>query len=633
MAQLRDELSVEDFNAKWFKAASQDLNPPYKGNLQMWLKERHSCQTNLFLLCKKYLGLDLIDSFYCPAHPIENGPVAIPCRICSRILEPCPGIPTGTSVHREICNTFVHKNPDESIFNQDTKKERLILCSRGSFKSSINRADAAQYIIALPNIRIVIFSASPDLGEIFVKSVKEWFTIQEKDGKYFCDPRFREFQQLFPEHMVPASRKEPASEFTTPARTQSNVEATLMTLPLVGNTAGYHFDVGKWDDSVSDVNCGPNSTEDSRKQVTENIKLKKKLIMLQGYKEYVGTPYTSDDFYSSTLESNRPEVVLIKPCWQVKPESKHKRLEDLQESDVHLLFPVDGKGEPQLTFQALKREALDNFYLFSCQYLCAPEATKTVKFTEQLLMSHIIQPEGLPQAGTYTCFSAWDLAGSASSSADFSVGVVGWFPKTGPLIGRMFVREVVMGRFSPSELEYQVANQAARWRVEGISIEGSPGSFFAETGIMRELVRCGYPDCPRPEFFKLDTRKDAKSSRAASLESLLVNDLLWFSSDIGPIMDTVVKQFVTFKPHSKRKDDIVDAIAHLSRHMPMNLVVPQTEQQVEQAKIDILKDKQLQEMLFPQQVLVNPAELFAPQAPTVWEGARVIRDHSELYGS
>lgn len=630
-AQLRDELSIDAFNAKWFEAATKHLNPPYKGTIQTWLKERRACQTNLFLLAKKYLALDLIDSFYCPDHPIENCPEAIPCRICSKILVPCPGIPPGISVHREICNAFVHKNPDETIFNQDTKKERLVLCSRGSFKSSLNRADAAQWIIAFPNVRLVIFSASPDLGEVFVKTVKEWFTITEKDGQGICDPRFKEFQQLFPEHMVSAAKKEAADQFTTPARTKSSVEPTLMTLPLVGNTAGWHFDVGKWDDAVSDVNCGPNSTEDSRKQVGENIALKKKLIMLQGYKEYVGTPYASDDFYSSILERNRPEVVLIKPCWQVKPEAKHKRIEDLAETDVHLLFPVDGAGQPQLTFQSLKREALDNPYIFSCQYLVSPEATKVVKFTEQLLSSHITQPDGLPQAGTYTCFSAWDLAGSASSSSDFSVGAVGWFAKSGPLAGRMFVREIVMGRFSPSELEQKIASLAARWRVEGISIEGSPGSFFAETGIMRELVRCGYSECPRPEFFKVDTRKDAKNNRAASLESLLINDLLWFSAEI-PIMDMVIKQFIGFKPHSKRKDDIVDCVAHLSRHMPTNLIIPANSQQIEQAKIDMLKDKMLQEMLFPDAVLVPP-ELLAPEAPKQWDGARVIRDHSELYGS
>lgn len=534
-----------------------------------------------------------------------------------------------------MCDTFVHKNPDETIFNQDTKKIRLILCSRGTFKSSVDRADVAQWIICFPNVRVVIFSASPDLGVDFVKSVKEWFTLQMKGPKEApepnCDPRYVEFQQLFPEHLISDKKRESEDQFLSPARTKSNPDPTLFTLPLVGNTAGHHADVGKFDDCVSDVNCGPNSTEDERRKVSENIRLKRKLIMLAGYKDYIGTPYASDDFYAQMLERNRPDVVLIKPCWEVKKESKHKSVDELKEADVNLLFPIDGKGEEQLTFKALKREANDDFFLFTCQFLCQPDVARTVKFTEQLINAHICQAEGLPQAGTYSCFSAWDFAGSNSASADFSVGCVGWFAKAGPLAGRMFVREIVMGRYSPSELAFQVAHQAARWRVEGISIEGSPGSFFLENEILDQLLRCGYPDAPRPEFFKVDTRKDAKNSRASNIETLLIHDRLWFSSDCMTDTDVLTKQFVNFKPHSKRKDDIVDGVAHLSRHMPTHIEIPKTEQDRQQAIRDIMRDKMLAEMLYPDQPAPLPEAPF--EAPKTFDGYPVRANETEVYGT
>lgn len=634
------EIARSAFEDKWYKHATTHLQPFYTGTFEEWKAARRVCQTDLFVLAKKYLKLDLIDNFYCPKHQEESFSEAIPCSQCGRIMVPyAEADATGVrSIHRQICNAFVSKSPDRKLYDQDCKKIRLILCSRGTFKSSINRADTVQWVINFPDIRIVIFSASPDLGTSFVKSVKEWFIINErtdeehpKDEKTIhCNERYVEFQQLFPEHLVLSKKKESEDRFLSPARVKSAIEPTILTLPLVGNTAGYHFDVGKFDDCVSDVNCGPTSTAESRAQVGENIRLKRKLIMLMGFKDYVGTPYTSDDYYSYALERTKPEIILIRPCWTVKFDARFKHVDELQESDVTLTFPFDGKGEPQLTFSALKREAQDDYYLFTCQFLCEPQISKVVRFTEELILAHTVQAEGLPQAGTFNCFSAWDLAGSDGASADFTVGCVGWFPTAGPLAGRMFVREIVMGRFSPSEVEYQVAHLAAKWRAEGISIEGSPGSYYAQNGILREMIRCGYSDGPRPDFFKVDTKKDAKNHRAANLESLLVNNLLWFSSDI-PIMETVIKQFVNFKPHSKRKDDIVDAVAHLSRHLPSYVAIPQTTQQLTQAVIDVCRDKQLQELLYPEAPPI--AEPPPPELPKTWEGMPVYRHESELYGS
>jgi phage terminase large subunit-like protein len=625
----KDDLSPEQALSGWYDFSVDKLG--YSKSKTEWLKYRDRGRRDLFWLAKHCLKLDLVDSFVCPNHPIITGPEATACSICEQIMEPCPGIPPGTSFHRQLCDTFVKKNPDETIFNQDAKKTRLILCPRGSFKSSCDRADCAQWIICFPNIRIVIFSASPDLGCAFVTSVKDWFTLafvdKDKDT-YQCNKEFELFQQLYPEHLVGPGRRESEDQFTTPARNKKMVEASIFTLPLEGSSSGFHADVGKFDDCVSDGNSGAKSTKEQRETVRKNLSVRRKLILLSGYRDYVGTPYADDDAYSHMLEYQPPEVVLIRPARELKPSSKTKRKSEISKDDYYLLLPIDSKGEPQLTYEALQKEENDDEYIFACQYLCNPQKAHSVIFTEQMFESHIVPTEGLPQDGTYKTFSAWDLASSDGKGSDYSVGVVGYITVAGPLVGRAFIREIIRGRFNKAELPYQIAYQAAKWKVERIGIEKSQGAEWLESDIMRQLIACGYSDCPVPDWIPVDTSKNAKEFRAECVAILLNEDRLYFSAEI-PIMADVSKEFIRFKPHSKRKDDIVDAVAHFTRYLPAHIELPKNEQERQQRADEWLKQKQMHDRIYPgmPEPVIPP-----PQAPTSYEGLPVFANWEQQLG-
>jgi len=179
--------------------------------------------------------------------------------------------------------------------------------------------------------------------------------------------------------------------------------------------------------------------------------------------DYIGTPYAEDDAYAHLLQYRKPEVILIRPAWEIKPSSKHKREDELGESDYSLLFPFDGKGEPQLTYKALLSEKNEDERLFNSQYLCDAKPTKdAVVFTDFIIDAHTISSEGLPQAGTYKTVSVWDCASSDNKGSDYSVGGVGFFCIAGPLVGRMFIVDIVRGKFSRYELPHQIAKQAGR---------------------------------------------------------------------------------------------------------------------------------------------------------------------------
>lgn len=634
------DISPEVFLSGWYKFAKDKLG--YTKSKEEWIEDRKRGCIDLFWLAKHCLKLDLVDSYVCPLHPIMMGPEPEACKICGQMYEPCPGLTPGISVHREICNAFVHKNPNETLFNQDTKKTRAIFCPRGSFKSSLDMADCVQWVVCFPDIRILIFSASPDLGAAFVSNIKAWFTLAKMDAEkdvYECNKEFDLFQQLYPEHLVSSTRRESEDQFTTPARKKKWVEPTVFTLPLEGNTAGFHADVGKFDDCVSDSNSGPKSTEEQRKKVGENIRLKRKLILLSGYVDYVGTPYAEDDAYSHLLQYRKPEVVLVRPAWEIKPASKTKRSDELGPLDYSLLLPTDGKGAPLLTYQALKAEMDDDERLFNCQYLCdARPAKEAIVFTDHIIDNHTIASEGLPQAGTYKICSVWDCASSDNKGSDYSVGGVGYFCIAGPLVGRMFVVDIVRGKFSRFDLPHQIAKQAANFRVERLGVEKSPGADYMHNDIMRELVVCGYPDCPMPEWFPVDNHKDAKALRIEGLASMMEQDRLYFLNTIQ--MDQVKKELLGFKRGSRRKDDTADMLAMLTRYMPTNIELPKNEQERESRAQQWFKEKFKHDMIYDPEFVKNlPGVLQKPTAekpfetPTEIDGYPVMTQEQQLYGT
>lgn len=607
----------------------------YTGSLEEWKAERWKCQTDLFYLAKDVLGYDLVDNFYCPTHPQCQTEFEGPCSVCGQPLAAYPGnvfFDGKTSLHRAICKFFVQKNPELLVSEQDEIKNRLLMVPRGSLKSSIDEADCVQWIVAFPDVRICLLTAAEDLAQTFVANARRPFIVQEtEDG----ERQFTKFQLLFPEHCIKDSEKGPKDYFISPGREKKNIpQPSLHAISLKKTTSGWHYDIGKYDDVVSNANSGHSTTSEQRDNVRKDIGLARSLVEPYGYHDNIGTPYADDDAYAYQISTTDPDNIkmMVHPAWKLKADSEKKKLADpfykINDVDYELLVPFiikKDKIEPRLNYKFLKNASAD-VENFPCQYLCKPSALKTVKFTEELLNSHKVGSEGLPQAGTFQTVMAWDFAYSDEKGRDFSVGSVGWFCIAGPLAGRCFVVDMVRGRFSKSELAHQVAKMAARWRVEKIGIEKSSGAEFLENDIMREVHRMGYNDCPQPEWFSVDSQKNAKNARAEGTETLLITDRLYFSSEIA-ILEDVIKEFVNFKPGSKRKDDAVDSIGHLCRYLPTHIEVPRTQQEKNQAVHDMLVQKQINELIFIAQPKPEPPP---PPMPTEIDGVPIYQSYEHI---
>lgn len=533
---------------------------------KVWEKDFRNGQTDLFWLSVELLDLALVEE-----------------------------------VHRPITDDFfVKKNPyieakswREAVSKQSTVKNRLLLYPRGTFKSTIDMADVIQWMLCFPNIRVIYMTAEETLANDFVRQLKHYFQVPD-------DSKMTRFQMLYTEHCVSAKRKEADDQFMSPARKEKQPQPTVLALSLGMSTAGKHADVGKFDDCVSNKNSGPKATPEQRKVVADEIKSARPIIDLYGYRDYVGTYWDNSDAYVSLEETISDLKVLKSPAWELNSSGKKKKLEELTEEDVTLLFPVDRNDVPRLTFKALMAEYKVDAFIFSCQYLLNPTLTKTVKFTDQMFRKQIIPTEQFPQDGTYFTADIWDLAASDGVKSDRSCGMVGKFTIAGPLAGRLFISEIVRGRYSKSELPFQIANQAGRWKpLRNLGIEKPPAHDFLENDIVRALTRVGYSDCPAIEWIPIENTKGAKNERAAETEILLVNNLVFFSADIPEdVMNEVIKEHVNFKAGTNRKDDSVDTLARLARYLPKEITAPQTEQEKQTAAWDLLAQKTNHEKQF-----------------------------------
>jgi hypothetical protein len=98
-------------------------------------------------------------------------------------------------------------------------------------------------------------------------------------------------------------------------------------------------------------------------------------------------------------------------------------------------------------------------------------------------------------------------------------------------------------------------------------------------------------------------------------------------------MGQVIEEFKNFKPSSKRKDDVIDAIAHVARYIPTTVIIPKSEQERQADTNRILAEKQLRDSIFAGPADPTPVAETLSQ-PTQWEGMPIFQNTDEqIYGT
>jgi len=475
-------------------------------------------------------------------------------------------------VHQQMCDLFVKKDETKSLAEQDTRKERMLLYPRGTFKSTLDVIDAVQWVICFPDIRILFLTGGKTLATEFLSEFKSHFTVQE-------DPTFLNI--YFPEFCVGDTKSEQGNiyTFTSPARKHFSKEPTAMASSVDSKLSGKHFDVIKADDCITN-----DTPEDAAllKKIYNNFNVLTKMLMPYGYLDIVGTRYFDLDMYGELLATNfgdvekrRDDIAGNLPLWEYSCNKKtgfqiligraivpkpdiYKDIKELEEEECVLLFPE------YLPYGKLQYEWHKSEKASEGQYNQNPRPKSTTTFTLPLLQRQTVDRTKIPYSGPISI--VWDFAFSKKKSRDYQTGcAVRWDDK-----GRMFIIDLVRDRLIHTDLAKAVVKSVSDWRPVVLGIEDAGGSRFLEPTIIEEARKTNIPQvidiCSRIDWIPVDVQQDAKRIRMSALHPWMVYNNLFFA-DFLPHLDVLYNEFELCLV-SHLHDDIPDVISLQPRYAP-----------------------------------------------------------------
>ena len=485
-------------------------------------------------------------------------------------------------VHQPVFDMFVQKNFDDVYYdgytitdvheairkNTKGRHELMLLDPRGNLKTTINCIDATQWLLNVPDIRILIVSGGESLSSLFLKEVKGYFTL--KVGAKPSD-----FHLLFPEYVLRGRAAAEGTPLDCPMRIHNQKEPSLWVESIVAGLSGKHCDILKGDDVINNRNS---NTEDTREHIKNQFDGADDLVDKHGRTENLGTRYFPDDWYGERLKKKdeSPLEYFCRPCWTVKPEFKDVPLLQLEQHMVNLLFPEVMTGgtlteeSEDLLWKDLQKRLRKNERQFRNQHLNEPveqDDEESITFNPDVMTKHICDKEKANlEVGDIVV--AWDWAYSDSARSDLSVGVAGKIYQSASGEWGIYVLEIIYDRWTPSKLALNMVMFNKKWNPKQTLIEKTNASELFKD-ILGRMCYQMQTSINGVWWFEPDYSAGAKRNRIKSLELLLNKDLLWFAK--GLWIDEAFKQFQAYKGQNsttRRKDDIPDAVSFLVKCSP-----------------------------------------------------------------
>jgi hypothetical protein len=493
-----DRYALWDFSASW-------RTQPDGSTLtfERWKELRRISQTDLFRFGKDILGLDM--------HEEPHG------RWCEEL--------------------FVKKNPDllpENYTWEDVKvalaaqsdiRQRLLIASRSSYKSSVNLVDLLQWTLVFNgDLRIFIVSATTPLSAGFLRKYRGYFTLKNPN-----EPTL--FNQLWPEHMVSADDSSSKKSFVSLTRRLDLIQPTLTSTSLDSEgLAGERMDLFVMED-IAEINNSSNPEQ--RAKTLEKADLLRELLEPFGSLQVVGTPISAGagtdedpgDIYSTLLKreddhqknGGEPRLkYLICPAWTVK-EGVNKEAYDitLTEDEVSLLFPS------RLTFKYLHGKLRENQKVFRQQSLCtwvADESTlDLLNFDVAVLRQNLVHHEAAPQVGFVVILG--DIAYSTNAKADNSAIAAIRIFENETKEKCMCVLDVIAKRMRGSMFATELVLACRKWNPRSVVLERTPAWDLLQAEINQAIIK--FPTTVPLHWHTPSNVKDAKFLRLKGLEGLV----------------------------------------------------------------------------------------------------------------
>lgn len=498
--------------------------------------------------------------------------------LANNVLRSPRAKPLLPKVHRGICDTLVQKYPTSDfgytcgfkppvikpLEDWSPVKERVILSSRGTLKSTIEAADLVQIILCEPNVRIILLSGKLGLAKSILRMARGYFEVNEVLG------------YLFPQWTIGIEDAIKADEFITPARHDVNYRDPTLQIGTFGSVkAGVHVEYIKLDDCTNEIN---QATPELVQKSIESYDDLDPLLEPGGYIDFTGTRWAVDDLpeyikrhgEEMAEETGEKHVIsFFQPIWTVKPvddpllsaiqraklqeeRDERERKHRLVPEDVDLLWPE------KLTAKYLWPKYRKNPRKFACQYLLNPEGVTNGVFTHALLVKQTRPLSECPLPHRSIVCINWDLSG-VSGRGDYAVGVVGIWEDT----GRLYILDAVVEKFqSSTDICNAILRLFKKYAPDYHRIESSNGAQLLNGELRIIAGKMNLDQAFFPGWEPPCNEEDAKRTRIMLLPGALQRDKLQFFSGIEALPE-LYKQFEKFTAKGKYKDDGPDCIAQM----------------------------------------------------------------------
>jgi hypothetical protein len=517
---------------------------------------------------------------------------------------PIMGMDFQANPHKILFEQFVQKKPGKGLALSDLDnlyKKRMILWSRGLFKTSAVVVDIVQTILNYPNARICFLTGGDKLAKRQLQRIKRVF---EKPTDLFMD--------LFPDFCLTTVKTKKvvsydkdenpvygtvdiqpkmgtAHDFIVPARTNYTfAEPTFAISTSRSVKAGSHYDKIYIDDLVNETNY--KSVKALEKCYQDYIDICP-LLEPTGYIIMTGTRYSYGDTYERIQETAQQEErergrtiwkFSIRDCWSMGCKNcehtdvyHNKEINILQppcgisgckcigfepNGSKGVLFPEkkthDGRTIGHtLDFLEGERLRLGEEF-FANQYENSPIAAGTQTFNETLIggqtLHNMIQ---IPPYNASFTFVVGDLAYIGQEGRDYSVLYV-----CRVFQGQIFVFDCVFGNWDSGQVADQTVNLLLRHRPNMMYYERFLGWEAYDRIIQAAASVRGVQKVPL-QWEQNPNSLHAKTVRIGTIKGVLASKRLWLFAQM-PGYQQLVQQLVKW-PKLGRHDDFADALGQV----------------------------------------------------------------------
>ena len=285
--------------------------------------------------------------------------------IINHFVQDKTGMSRGLALGRDYDEDQLH----DFLTELDTIHQRMLLYPRSFFKSTLGQVDLAQWLLCIPDFRVMVVTYIFNLSTKFMKIFKQFFATSEANPTMF--------QEVYPEFTTQVGEGK-EREFWNPMARLPLVSPSVEAKSAEASGTGEHVHMVLFDDIAEQKNV---ETAELREKLLETQTSYLELADLPwGFRQWIGTRWSDGpvfkDPYGTLIDEIAPTFVDLDPCVQeavvteglptkitigaalrISDKLKDQPLRSLKEENCILLWGEKGsKGSWPVLFDKMKNE-------------------------------------------------------------------------------------------------------------------------------------------------------------------------------------------------------------------------------------------------------------------------------------